>query len=72
MSIIGFVPDEISMILELLSAILNLGNIEFAPKNEFGTPADGCMIQNEERKLISGSTWRGRKICKVTLYHLSC
>ena len=46
LSVIGFVPDEISMVLELLSAILNLGNIQFASKHM----QDGCTITDKERE----------------------
>ena len=55
MSIIGFIPDEISMILELLSAILNLGNIEFVPKSDMGRAAEGagCKIKDDQREWLS-------------------
>lgn len=48
MSVIGFMPDEISMVLELLSAILNLGNIQFEATRLGGS--EGCKVRDEERK----------------------
>lgn len=50
---IGFVPDEISMVLELLSAILNLGNIQFTPIHM----QDGCTVTDKEREYMPVSTY---------------
>ena len=47
MSVIGFVPEEISMVLELLSAILNLGNIDFVPCQLEGG-SEGCRRKDNE------------------------
>ncbi len=49
---IGFIPDEISMVLELLSAVLNLGNIQFAPGREVGGETEGCKIRDDQRECL--------------------
>ena len=46
MSVIGFLPDEISSVLELLAAILNLGNITFSFSGEV------CKTENKQCKAI--------------------
>ena len=45
MEVIGFLPDETSSILELLSAILNLGNATF---KGYSLPngTDACELEN--------------------------
>ncbi len=47
MSVIGFLPEEISTMLELLAAILNLGNIEFISDHP-SNPMEPCRIEKEE------------------------
>ena len=45
MEVIGFYQDEITAILQLVAAILKLGNVEFLHRsNPDGT--DGCDIAN--------------------------
>ena len=46
MEVIGFYRDEITSILQLVAAILKLGNVEFSHRsNPDGT--DGCDISSE-------------------------
>ena len=46
MGVIGFHKDEVTSILQLVAAILKLGNVEFSHRsNPDGT--DGCDISNE-------------------------
>lgn len=49
---IGFSPDEVSCILELLAAVLNLGNVTFTaivdPKKGF----ESCKLDKNECKFL--------------------
>ena len=50
MEVVGFSADEISAMLELLAAILNLGNVSF---EGYSLPngTDACRLVNQEGKL---------------------
>ena len=51
MEVIGFQKDEVTSILQLVAAILKLGNVEFSHRsNPDGT--DGCDIANENGRRI--------------------
>ena len=52
MEVIGFTPDEISSMLELLAAILNLGNATFS---EYSLPnsIEACQMEKAECKYNS-------------------
>jgi myosin-1 len=46
MEIIGFNPEEILSVFQILSAVLKLGNLQFIPRaNIDGT--EGCSLLNE-------------------------
>jgi myosin-1 len=46
MEIIGFNPEEILSVFQIVSAVLKLGNLQFIPRaNIDGT--EGCSILNE-------------------------
>ena len=45
MEVIGFTPDEISSMLELLAAILNLGNTTFSAYS-LPNSIDACKIED--------------------------
>lgn len=49
MEVIGFTPEEISIIFELLSAILNVGN---ATLTSFSLPdgTDACRLETNNSK----------------------
>ena len=49
MEVIGFVPDEISSMLELLAAILNLGNATFSAYS-LPNSIDACKMENVKCK----------------------
>ena len=44
MEVIGFAPDEISSMLELLAAILNLGNVTFSSYS-LPNSIDACRME---------------------------
>ena len=51
MEVIGFAPDEISSMLELLAAILNLGNTTFSACS-LPNSIDACNMENVKCKLL--------------------
>ena len=52
MEIIGFIPDEISITLEMLSAILNLGNASLKGV-VLPDGTDACEVENTTCKSIT-------------------
>lgn len=52
MEVTGFTPDEISGVFELLSGILNLGNIEFTGYSLPNSVDASKLKRNDESKLI--------------------
>lgn len=53
MQIVGFMEDEVQSVLELVAAVLKLGNIEFKPESR-------CNGIDESRiKDKNGQCWRG-------------
>ena len=58
MEVIGFQPEEISEVLELLASILNLGNVVFTG-NTLPDGTDSCTIEDMTRKFkyTSFSNW---------------
>ena len=55
MEVIGFQPDEISGMLELLASILNLGNVQFIGSS-LPDGTDMCSIEDPKCKFILTST----------------
>ena len=59
MKIIGFRPEEVTSVFQLVSCVLKLGNIQFQHHNNIdGT--DGCRLVNENGKKKSGEKDWGR------------
>ena len=57
MKIIGFRPEEVTSVFQLVSCVLKLGNIQFQHHNNIdGT--DGCRLVNEngKKKRVAGET----------------
>ena len=51
MEVIGFQPDEISGMLELLASILNLGNVQFVGSS-LPDGTDMCCIEDKMRTFV--------------------
>lgn len=58
MQIVGFMEDEVQSVLELVAAVLKLGNIEFKPESR-------CNGSDESRiKDKNGRCWKSVEIYK--------
>lgn len=63
MQIVGFMEDEVQSVLELVAAVLKLGNIEFKPESR-------CNGTDESRiKDKNGGCDRQRAVSKESLLH---
>lgn len=59
MQIVGFMEDEMQSVLELVAAVLKLGNIEFKPESR-------CNGTDESRiKDKNGRCWRDVEFPKI-------
>jgi len=56
LNVIGFLPEEVSGIFELLAGILNIGNITFTAVQDPRKGFESCQLDKKESK------WPFRKI----------